>query len=141
MLIDPPADEFTLRSYRDSLQLFIARNCISFSLVFNRLEVKQAQVFALFPMLIGFLPDVDRRPVRNNVCSLQQSACIELARLSVRSKALGFWMVLVRVQEHEEILDDRPATVVFVSEFVNAGLGIVDIDALRTHPLIAFGRK
>jgi hypothetical protein len=55
-------------------------------------------------MPVGFLPDVDRRAVRDDVRPLQQSSRVELAGLAIRSKALGFRVVLVRVQKHEEIL-------------------------------------
>ena len=48
-------------------------------------------------MLVGFFADVDRRPVRNDVRTLQQSARIELARLAVWPKTLRFWVVLIRV--------------------------------------------
>ena len=34
-------------------------------------EIKQAQVLALFPVPVGLLPDVNRRPVRNDVRPLQ----------------------------------------------------------------------
>jgi len=78
----------------------------------------------------GNHPDVNGRPVRDNVCSLQQSSRVELARLSVWRQALRFWVVLVRLQEHEEILYHCSATVVFVCEFVSGRLVIVDVDAL-----------
>jgi hypothetical protein len=48
-------------------------------------------------------------------------------------------MVLVRIQEHEEILWERPAAIVFVCEFVNGRFVVVDVDALRVHPLIPLG--
>ena len=85
-------------------QLFIGRNCISFPLVLNRFEIQQTQIFAFFPMLVGLLADVDRRPIRDDVGSLQQSARIEFARFSVWPEALSFRMVLVGLQQHEEIL-------------------------------------
>jgi hypothetical protein len=50
-------------------------------------------------------------------------------------------MILVRVQEHEEILCEGAATIVIVREFVNGRFVIVDVDALRVHPLIPLGRK
>src|ERR1700687_1053632 len=104
MLIDSPAHEFPLRNFCDACQLLSIRNSIPFPPVLDGFEFQQTQVFAFFPMPVGFLPNVDRRPVCNDVRSLQQSSRIELARISVMTKALGFRMVLVRVQEHEEIL-------------------------------------
>ena len=60
VLVDSPAHEFPLGNLRDSRQLFIGRNRVSFSLVFNRFEIQQTQIFALFPMLVGLFADVDR---------------------------------------------------------------------------------
>jgi len=108
-------------------------------LVLDGSEFQQTQVFALFPMPVGFLPDVDGWPVRNDVRPLQQFASIAVARLSVRPKDLRFWVVLVRIQKHEEILRKYPATVVLIREFVDGRLMIMNVDALRMHPLIAFG--
>jgi hypothetical protein len=119
--------------------LFIRRNYVSLSLVFNRLEIQQAQVFALFPMLVGLFADINRWQIRDDVRSLQQSARIEFARSSIWRETLRFRVVLVRLQQHEELPHYCPATVVLVCEFVNGRLGIMDIDALRMHPLIAVG--
>jgi len=90
-------------------------------------------------MLVGLFADVDGRPVRDDVYALQQTSRVELTRLAVWPKALRFWVVLVGVQEHEEILRKYLTTVVFIRKLVNGRLGIVDIDALRMHPLVAFG--
>jgi len=79
----------------DMVLLFAIRNGVPFAPVLNGLEFKQTQVFAFFPMPVGFHPDVDGRPVRNDVCALQQTSRVELARLSVWPKALRFWVVLV----------------------------------------------
>lgn len=60
------------------------------------------------------------------------------AGLAVRSQVLCFRMALAGVQEHEEVLH---FAVIFMRQFVNCGLRIVNIDALRGHPFVAFRRK
>ena len=137
--VDSPTHEFPLGNFRDLSQLFIRRNRISFSLVFNCFEIQQTQVFALFPMLVGFLANIDRRPIRDDMRPLQQAARVEFTRVPGRPEALRLRVVLIRVQQHEEILRKYPAAVVFVRELVNGRLGIVDVDAFRLHPLIALG--
>ena len=123
----------------------IRASCSSFAtafplrLVLDSFEFQQTQIFAFFPVPVGFFSDVDGRPVCNDVRSLQQPSRIEFARLSVWSKALGFRMVLVRVQKHEEILWECSTAIVLVREFVNGRLVIVDVDALRVHPLFSLG--
>jgi hypothetical protein len=139
VLIDSSAHEFPLWNSCDLRQLFNGGNCVSSSLVLDCFELQQTQVFAFFPMLVGFLSDVSWRPIRSDVCALQQTSRVELARLSVWPKALRFWAVLVTGQEHKEILDQCSATVVFVCQFVNGRLVIVNIDARRAHPLISLG--
>ena len=66
---------------------------------------------------IAWTPPAPR--LRDYVRALQQSARIEFAWFSVWAKALRFWVILVSVQEHEEVLRERAATVVIVCEFVN----------------------
>jgi len=139
VLTDSSTHEFPLWNLGDPRQLRVGRYDVSFSSVFDTLEIQQAQIFALFPMPVVLFSDVDWRPVRDDVRSLQQSACVELARLAIRPQALCFGMALVGVEQHEEILWNDSATVVFVSEFVNTRFVIVDVDALRAHPLNALG--
>jgi len=67
VLIDSPAHEFPLGTFSNSLQLFIRRDREALSLVLDSLEFQQTQIFAFFPVLVGFLPDVDWRPIRNDV--------------------------------------------------------------------------
>ena len=71
VLIDPPAPKFPLRNFCDLRQLSICGNRIALALVLNRFELQQAQVFALLPVPVGFLPDVDRRPIRGDMRMLQ----------------------------------------------------------------------
>jgi len=69
---------------------------------------------------------------------------LPVVRASVRRgpfQKLDFSPALIGVEQHEEILRHSSAPVVFICQFVNRGLGITDVGALRTHPLIAFGRK
>jgi hypothetical protein len=89
VLADPAPHEFAFRHCGDSGYLFIAHDSVALSFVQNRAEIQQTQVFALFPMPVGFLADVDGRPVRNDVRALQQSTPVEFAQLSQRQFALG----------------------------------------------------
>jgi hypothetical protein len=69
---------------------------------------------------------------------------LPVVRTSVRRgpfQLLDFSPALIGVGQQKEILRHSSAPVVFICQFVNRGLGITDGDALRTHPLIAFGRK
>ena len=70
MLIDSPAHEFPLANFRDFLQLFICSNDVALPFVLDRFELQQTQILAFFLMLVGFLPDLDRWPIRDNVGSL-----------------------------------------------------------------------
>ena len=79
-------------------------------------------------MSVGLLSDVDGRPVRDNVRSLQQSSRIEFARFPIRTKALGFGVVLIRVQKHEEILGHGFLAVIFIGELVNRRLVVMDVN-------------
>ena len=74
VLVDSPAHEFPLRNLCDPRKLIVIRYRIPFAPVLDGIEFEQAQILALFPVAVGFLPDVDGRPVRNNVCALQQSS-------------------------------------------------------------------
>jgi hypothetical protein len=47
--------------------LFVIGNSIPFLLVLDSFEIQQTQIFALFPVFVGFFSDVDGRPVRNDV--------------------------------------------------------------------------
>jgi hypothetical protein len=116
VLVDSPAHEFPLRNLRDPIKLLIGRNRISFLPVFNAFEVEQTQILALFPVLIGLFADVDRGRIRDDVRALQQPASIEFTGSPVRTKALGFWVVLIRLQKHEEVLWHSLPTIVFVGE-------------------------
>lgn len=104
MLIDPSAHELALWNFRDARQLFDGRSRVAFVRVFDSLEIEQAQVFAFFQMLVGLFTDVHRRPVRNDVCALEQAPCFRAAGLAVGAHALCFRVILARVQEHEEVL-------------------------------------
>jgi hypothetical protein len=85
VLTDSTSPEFPLGNVRDPRQLFVIGNSVPSPPVLDGFEFQQTQVFTLFPMPVVFLPDVDRRPVRNNVRPLQQSVGrerrIQLARL------------------------------------------------------------
>jgi hypothetical protein len=74
VLVDSPANELPFGNLGDSRELFIGCDSASLTPVFNCFEIQQTQIFALFPVAVGFLPDVDGRPVRNSVCALQQSS-------------------------------------------------------------------
>jgi hypothetical protein len=50
-------------------------------------------------------------------------------------------VILVRVQEHEEVLGDCPAAIAFIRQFVHRGLRIVNIDAFCAHPLVTLERE
>ena len=63
VLIGSPASEVPLGKLGDSLQLLIRSNGVTHSLVFDGLEFNETQVFAVLPIPVGFLPDVDRRPI------------------------------------------------------------------------------
>jgi hypothetical protein len=65
--------------------LFIGRNCTSFALVLDGLEFQQAQVFALFPVLVGFFSDVNWRRIRNYVCAPHYDAGDERCIVTVHA--------------------------------------------------------
>ena len=74
MLVDSSANEFPLGDSRDKSQLFIGRDCVSLSLVLDRFEIQQTEVFALLPVFVGFLSYEKRRPVREDLGALQKTA-------------------------------------------------------------------
>jgi hypothetical protein len=115
VLVDSTAHEFALRNFLDPRKLFFARNCVSLTLVDDGARVQQAGIFPLLPVTVGFFADLNGRPVGDNMRPLQQPTRIELARASTRCKAFGLRMVLVRIQEHEEILWHDLVAIVFVS--------------------------
>ena len=80
-------------------------------------------------MPVGLLSEEDRRPVRNNVRSLQQAPRIEIARFPVRSQALSLRVILIGIQQHEEIFGERFVGVIFIAEFVNRRIAVVKVDA------------
>lgn len=70
-----------------------------------------------------------------------QTPCFRAAGLAIGSLALCFRMVLVRIEEHEEVLHEGTFAVIFMRQFVLWGLRIVDIDASGAHPFVAFRRE
>ena len=62
MLIDASAHEFPLRNLLDPRSLFISRNSVTLSFVFNGFEIQQTQVFAILAMLVGILAEVRGLP-------------------------------------------------------------------------------
>jgi hypothetical protein len=71
VLIDSSTHEFPLGNFRDPRQLFVIGNGISFPHVLDRFGFQQTQVFAIFPVPVGFLSDGNEGPIRNDVRSLQ----------------------------------------------------------------------
>lgn len=99
VLIDSALHELPLGNFCDTGQLLVVRNNISFRPVLNGFEFQQAQIFTFLPVPVGFFSEVNGQLVCNYGCALQQAARVKPARLSVRSKALRFGMVLVPVQQ------------------------------------------
>ncbi|MFI5091015.1 MAG: hypothetical protein ACHP7P_13235 [Terriglobales bacterium] len=133
MLVDSTAHEFPLRNARNPRQLLVIRNGVPFAPVLDGFEFQQTQIFAFFPVPVGFLPDVDGWPVRNDVRPLQQSSRIKLARLPVRPEALGFRMVLVRLAIAARCIDFIVGEVKGGSDNVNFNVRFRDDpEAIRT---------